>query len=359
MNCETIDSLLDDHLVARLSPTERQRAAEHVGGCARCSAAWAADDALRGEAIADPVPELFAALLRRVSAAPVQSETAHRSRWPWIAGAAAAVVIVAVAAQLATPPSVGKTILLKLNATTMRLGEVAQDVEAVLAPDGPPDGAGRPEAASPPATVASSPFVAGRDYEVLTGGAVRLGAPAPAGTVEVVEFFMFECFPCYAFEADLNRWEAETRSSVSLTRVPAMFSPAARLHARAYYTAEALGKLDAMRAEIYDEIHLRENPLDSRDLIADFFGRSGVDRATFDATFDSSEVDARFQRAVALNGEYRVQVTPTIVVAGRYSTDPGLAGSQILEVVDQLVADERRCQTRCDGVRPVIPEQPR
>ena len=41
-----------------------------------------------------------------------------------------------------------------------------------------------------------------------------------------------------------------------------------------------------------------------------------------------------------------------IVVAGRYATDPSRGGSQILEVVDQLVADEKRCQTRCDGLRP-------
>jgi heat shock protein HslJ len=35
----------------------------------------------------------------------------------------------------ATPPSVGKTILLKLNATTMRLGEVVQDFEGEADPD--------------------------------------------------------------------------------------------------------------------------------------------------------------------------------------------------------------------------------
>jgi thiol:disulfide interchange protein DsbA len=362
MNCETIDSLLDDHLVARLSPAERKRAADHVSGCARCSAAWAVNEALRGETIADPAPELFAALLRRSSAAPAQSETTRRRRFPSLAAAAAAVAIVAVAV-------VARWAIIESES------------------------AAPPAVAPVPSTAAASPFVAGRDYEVLAGAAARLGAPAPAegaavnaltrrlldpitdgtatlqeqaGAVEVVEFFMFECFPCYAFETDLNRWEAETRSSVSLLRVPAMFNPVARLHARAFYTAEALGELDVMRAEFYDEIHLRENPLGSRDVIADFFGRFGVDRATFDAAFDSSDVDARIERAVALNREYRIQATPTIVVAGRYSTDPGLAGSQMLEVVDQLVADERRCQTRCDGVRPpqtredpFAPEQPR
>ena len=326
MNCDTIDSFLDDHLVARLSASERQRAAEHVGGCARCSAAWAADDALRGETIADPAPELFAAVWRRISAAPARSETTRRARWASLAAAAAALAVVAVAARWAV-------------------------IE--------PERAAPPEVSPAPSTVATSPFVAGRDYEVLSGTAARLGAPGPTDAVEVIEFFMFWCLHCYSFESDLNRWEAETRSSVSLLRVPVMFNPAAQLQARAYYTAEALGKLDAMRGEIYDEIHLRGNPLDSRDALADFFGRFGVQRTTFDAAFDSSEVDARIQRAAALSREYSISATPTMVVAGRYSTNPGLAGTRILEVVDQLVAGESRCRTRCDGLRlPQTREEP-
>ena len=330
MNCETIDALLDEHLVARLSPAERKRAADHVSGCARCSAAWVVDEALRGETMPGPAPELFAAVLRRASARPVKSDTTRRRRFASLAAAAAALAIVAVAARWTV-------------------------IE--------PERAALPAASSTLSTAA--PFVAGRDYEVLTGAVARLDVPAPVGAVEVVEFFMFECFPCYSFEADLNRWEAERGSGVSLIRVPAMFNPVARLQARAFYTADALGKLAAMRGEFYDEIHERNNPLDSRERLADFFGRFGVDRATFDATFDSNEVDTRFQGAVALNREYGIEATPTIVVAGRYATDPSRGGSQMLKVVDQLVADEKRCQTRCDGARqraraePLALEQPR
>jgi thiol:disulfide interchange protein DsbA len=186
---------------------------------------------------------------------------------------------------------------------------------------------------------------------VLTAASAWPDAATPADGIEVIEFFMPECFPCYAFEPELSRWEAEAPSDVVLTRIPAMFNPLAQLHARAYYTAEALGKLDTIRAEIYDEIHVRGNSLGSRDAVADFFGRFGVDRATFEATFDSVEVDARLQRAAALSREYSVSATPTIVVAGRYSTNPGLAvvsltdkrawGTAMLEVVDQLVAESR------------------
>jgi thiol:disulfide interchange protein DsbA len=120
-----------------------------------------------------------------------------------------------------------------------------------------------------------------------------------------------------------------------------MFNAVAELHARAYYTAEALGKVDAMHDEFYAEIHERGNALASRASLAEFFERFGVDAATFDAAFDSREVDARMQYAVALNREYRIHATPTLVVAGRYRTSPSFRGPELVAVLDHLVAEIR------------------
>jgi hypothetical protein len=107
------------------------------------------------------------------------------------------------------------------------------------------------------ATVAAGPFVAGRDYEVLTGAPARLGAAARAvESIEGVEFFMFECFPCYALEADLNRWEAEQGSSVSLySRSRDVQSRRAATSARVLHSRR-LGKLDAIARRF-----LRRDPL--------------------------------------------------------------------------------------------------
>jgi thiol:disulfide interchange protein DsbA len=219
----------------------------------------------------------------------------------------------------------------------------------------PPELSSTPAPAVAASPLAASPFVAGRDYLVLNAATARFAAAA-SGKIEVTEFFMFLCFPCYSFEPELDRWEASAPSDVSLTRVPAMFNPRAELQARAYYTAEALGKLDTMQDAFFDEIHERGNALASRAALADFFQRFGVDAATFDATFDSSEVDARMQRAVALNREYGIVATPTVVVAGRYSTNPERGNDAavgespwpaMLAVVDQLVAESRACRDRC------------
>jgi thiol:disulfide interchange protein DsbA len=338
MNCDTIDSLLDDHLVSRLSASERQRAADHVGGCARCSAAWAADDALRGETMAHPAPDLFAALLSRISAAPARLPTRRRRLWASLAAAAAALVIAAVAARWAVVELELRPEL-SVNAWTMKY---VFRRNAAAPPEVSP--------ASPAA--AALPFVAGRHYEVLPGAAPR-NAVAAGDAVEVIEFFMYWCDPCYAFEPDLVRWEAAAADRASLTRVPALFNARAELLARAYYTAEALGKLDAMHAELYDEIHARGNPLATRAALAELFERSGVERAAFDAAFDSSYVEARMRRAAALNREYAIQATPSLVVAGRYATNPTLAGSwdAMLAIVDQLVAESRACRDRCDRAR--------
>jgi protein dithiol oxidoreductase (disulfide-forming) len=335
MNCATIDSILDERRVARLSPAERQEATQHVGGCARCTETWLADEALCSEAIADPPPELFATLSRRAAAAPVRP---YARRTPWIAlvGTAAAVALVAVFVVRggALPAS-------SLNAITIKAARV-------IGFDAPSNAvAALPTAVVvdanaldvPTAAIAAAPaFVAGRDYEVLRSATAL---PATAEGIPVTEFFMYLCFPCYSFEPELVRWDAQTAGQVSLTRVPAVFNPAAELQARAFYTAEVLGKLDAMHAAFYDEIHTRGNPLGSRAALAEFFARFGVDAATFGATFDSREVDARVRRAVALSEEYGIRATPSLVVAGRYRTNPILAGLDMLAVVDHVVAKER------------------
>jgi thiol:disulfide interchange protein DsbA len=309
MNCDTIDSILDDHRSPRLSPAERQELAAHLAGCVRCVGASSAYDALAGEEIAEPTAELFVRVLGNVSAARVHAHASRRRGWRLGAAAAAAVALVAVVARY----------------SPLNLG-AARD------------------ARSPERTVAEQAaprFVAGRDYDELL--AARLSTAGAAG-VAVTEFFGFWCLPCYAFESELTRWSAEASGRAELTRVPVIFNryPEAALHARAFYTAEALGQLDAMHAAFYDEIHVRGNRLSSREALAEFFARFGVDGVTFDAAFDSPDVAARVQRAVALTREYRIEAVPALVVAGRYMTSQVMAGPELLAVVDQLVEEAPR-----------------
>ena len=321
MNCDAVAAILDDHRSERLDPAERQAATAHLGGCSLCAAEWAAQAALLGESMGEPAPDLYARVLRRAALAREPAHVGRRGRLA-LAGLAAAAAIAAVAVSariwIGVPDASGTAVL-----------EVA---------------APRPDTAT---------FVAGRDYEVLSLPATT----APTDKIVVTEFFMYLCFPCYAFEPDLTSWHEAAAGYVELTRVPAVFNAEAELLARAFYAADALGKLDAMHAAFYDEIHARGNPLASREALTTFFARFDVEQATFAAVFDSSAIDAKVRQAVGLSREYGIRATPSLVVAGRYSTNPGLAGTQMLAVVDQLVAEEAeqgadRCAAGADQPSP-------
>ena len=106
MNCETIDAILDEHRTARLDQPERQAVATHLGGCARCAEGWAAHDALLGESMGEPSPELIARAFRRVSERHAPARTGSRRSIALAAVAAvAAVGVIAATFTLSGPDS--------------------------------------------------------------------------------------------------------------------------------------------------------------------------------------------------------------------------------------------------------------
>jgi protein dithiol oxidoreductase (disulfide-forming) len=176
---------------------------------------------------------------------------------------------------------------------------------------------------------------------------LRLSPTQPTSSspdqVEVCEVFWYGCPHCFNFDPALEQWRASKPDYVSFTRVPAVWNPLLQLHARAFYTAEALTKGEEMHPEFFREIHERGNMLESEAKLQEFFGRFGVDAAAFKAAFDSFAVHAKLQRADELNRRYRIQSVPTIIVNGKYTTDGGQAGSydELLALVDELAASER------------------
>jgi thiol:disulfide interchange protein DsbA len=114
------------------------------------------------------------------------------------------------------------------------------------------------------------------------------------------------------------------------------------MHARVFYTAELLGKLDTLHSLIFREIHVNGDPLNTVDLIAAFFEKQGVKREEFKDAFSSFAVESKLQRADFLNRRYRVQSVPVVVVNGKYTTDVGQAGGepQLLTLINELSASE-------------------
>jgi thiol:disulfide interchange protein DsbA len=222
----------------------------------------------------------------------------------------------------------------------------------------PPPG-GEPDAAPPAAADGGAQSADAVDAEAGAAAAdvsarfqlnahyTRLSPTQPTSSsptsVEVAEMFWYGCPHCFTFDPLLAEWEERKPEYVSFVRIPAVWNPLLQLHARAYYAAEALGKSAEMHEPFFREIHVNGNALDTEEKLAAFFGRFGVDEATFKSTFDSFAVHTKVQRADELARRYMISSVPSIVVNGKYTTDATMTGSyeSLIDLIDELVASER------------------
>lgn len=166
---------------------------------------------------------------------------------------------------------------------------------------------------------------------------------APPGKVEVTEVFWYGCGHCFALDPAIEAWRGKSKQAyIDFVRVPAMWNEGTRLHARVFYTAEVLGKLEDLHTLIFREIHVNGNQLNTEDKIAAFFAQHGVSKEKFKETFSSFAVESKLQRADFLNKRYRIESVPTMVVNGKYSTDVGKAGGepQLFPLIEELAAHE-------------------
>lgn len=193
-------------------------------------------------------------------------------------------------------------------------------------------------ATNKPAT--SDRFKEGSSYKKVVPAQPTNVAP---GKVEVVEVFWYGCAHCFQLDPAIESWKNKNKQPfVEFVRVPAMWNDTLRMHARLYYTAEALGKLEALHSTIFREMHVANDPLNNVDRITAFFKKQGVSPEDFQKAFASFAVESKLQRADFLNRRYQINSVPTMVVNGKYLTDVSMAGgeSQLFQLIEELTAHE-------------------
>jgi thiol:disulfide interchange protein DsbA len=165
---------------------------------------------------------------------------------------------------------------------------------------------------------------------------------APAGKVEVIEFFWYGCPHCYAFEPTIKEWEKTLPPHVVFRKVHVPWQVQA--HQQLYFTLETMGQAEAMGDKVFAAIHIQKNRLDNPEAMADLVSKHGIDRTKFLDTYKSFGVRTKMQRATQLAAAYKVDGVPMLGVGGRYLTAPSMVGSNAgaLKVVDALVERVRK-----------------
>ena len=175
----------------------------------------------------------------------------------------------------------------------------------------------------------------GKDYVKLSKPATT---EAPAGKVEVVEFFWYSCPHCNAFEPAFAAWKQKAPANVVVRRVPVAFNASFVPQQKLYFALQAMDNFDAMHVKVFHAIHVERNKLASDDAIFEWVGKQGVNVAKFKEVYNSFTVANQVRKASALQQEYDVEGVPSMGVAGKYYTDGPRAGSMqnVLNVVDYL-----------------------
>ena len=181
----------------------------------------------------------------------------------------------------------------------------------------------------------------GSDYLTLDK---RVPVEAPAGKVEVIEFFWYACPHCNAFEPKLEAWIKKNPADVMVKRVPVAFRDNFVPQQRLFYTLEAMGKLDEVHRKVFNAIHVDKLALDKEDSITAWVEKQGVDKAKFAELYNSFSVSTKARRATQLQDAFKVQGVPAMGIAGRWYTDGTLAGTmdRALQVTDYLLAEARK-----------------
>jgi len=176
----------------------------------------------------------------------------------------------------------------------------------------------------------------GKDYNKL---AKPVTPDAPAGKVEVIEFFWYSCGHCHTFEPMFATWMKAAPSNLAVRRVPVAFNASFVPAQKLYYTLEGLGKLEALHARVFRAIHVEKQKLAKEDEIMAWAAKQPeLDIAKFKEMYQSFTVANQVRRATQLQEAYAVEGTPAMGVAGRYYTDGTLAGGlqAMLQVVNHL-----------------------
>ncbi|HSB97143.1 MAG TPA: thiol:disulfide interchange protein DsbA/DsbL [Spongiibacteraceae bacterium] len=176
--------------------------------------------------------------------------------------------------------------------------------------------------------------------------------PRDPKKIEVVEVFQYGCPHCFRFEPLIKAWQKTLASDVDFYHLPVVWNAPGQLHAQAFYAAQALGVLDSkMHDALFDAIHVQNNQLNTKELIAKLFAANGVSADQFNNAFDSFGVTSQVNQAKARTLSYKIDGTPELIVAGKYRIDGKSFGGpnvserdshqKMLEVANFLIAKER------------------
>ena len=183
-------------------------------------------------------------------------------------------------------------------------------------------------------------YRSGSDYLTLDKSAPT---EAPAGQVEVVEFFWYNCPHCNAFEPQFEAWAKKVPKDVYIRRAPVAFRADFEPQQRLYFVLEGLGKIEELHGKVFNAIHVEKQTLNTAEQITAWAEKHGIPKAKFLEIYNSFSVATKARKSTQLQDSYAVDGVPALGISGRYFTSGTQAKTleRSLKVTDYLIEQSR------------------
>lgn len=139
-------------------------------------------------------------------------------------------------------------------------------------------------------------------------------------SVEVLEFLSFYCGSCYNFEKSIPRIKGNFPKKIKWKIVPVYWGGASSKPSEAYFIAEEAGKGEEMKKALFNAHFVEKKDIGNPDVLEALAAKIGLG-FDFSRKLRAGAKAAEAQKTLDIARAYRIDETPTIVIAGNLLTN--------------------------------------
>jgi len=144
-------------------------------------------------------------------------------------------------------------------------------------------------------------------------------------TVEVIEFLSFYCGSCYEFERHIPVIKGNFPKKIKWKVVPVYWGEASPKPGEAYLLAVEAGRGDEMKKALFHANFVEKKDIGQIEVLESIAAKVGLG-FDFSMKLRSGKKAGEAREAVEKAGEYMVEETPTLIIAGNIATNAHASG---------------------------------
>jgi thiol:disulfide interchange protein DsbA len=180
-------------------------------------------------------------------------------------------------------------------------------------------------AASAPQIKGQYAFVPGKDFKY------------DGKTVEVLEFLSFYCGTCYEFEKSIPAIKGNFPKKIKWKLAPIYWGEGSPKPGEAYLLAEEAGKGEQMKKALFKAHFVDKKDIGSVQVLESIAAEIGMG-FDFSAKLRSGAKSMEAAKALQMASEYRIEETPTLIIAGNIATNPHASGHDINDFKNNVIS---------------------